>query len=333
MDNLTHTAIGLFLARAGLRRLSPLGTPILMVAANLPDIDIVSSAGGSLNYLHYHRHLTHSLLLMPVMALASVGIVRLAARKPVKWTGAFVGALIAVISHLLLDWTNIYGIRLLLPFSGEWLRLDITNVVDMWIWIVCAVSIAAPFLARLVGGEIASSSRRPSNHGRGFAWFALIFVLLYDCARGVVHARAVTAISSRMYEDAAPVRAVAGPDAINPFLWRGLIETPGAYFVQETNLLARDPLAARPAVFHKPDPDSALEAARRHPAFQEFLRFSQFPLWRVSPYPELENGRRVEVFDMRFGTPLAPGFMISTIVNGQGKVVGVGFAFGTPKSR
>src|SRR5882757_2567323 len=123
MDNLTHTAIGLFLSRAGLRRLSPYATPIVLIAANAPDVDVASALGGSLNYLHFHRHLTHALISMPMLALAVVVLVRVCVRKPVHWGGAFVAALIAVASHLALDWTNIYGIRMLLPFSGQWLRL------------------------------------------------------------------------------------------------------------------------------------------------------------------------------------------------------------------
>src|ERR1022692_3642428 len=134
MDPLTHTATGLFLSRIGLKRWTPLATPILLLAANAPDIDIITAGGGSLSYLHYHRHLTHSLVAMPVMALLPVVLVRLVARKPVHWAGAFFAALIAVASHLLLDLTNAYGIRLLLPFSAEWLRLDLNNIYDLWIW-------------------------------------------------------------------------------------------------------------------------------------------------------------------------------------------------------
>src|SRR5437763_10319932 len=115
MDNVTHTAIGLFLGRAGLGRWSPGGIAITMMAANIPDIDLVTLAGGQLNYLHYHRHLTHSIIAMPVMALLAVAIVRLFLRRPVAWRGAFFAAMIALASHLLLDWTNVYGIRLLLP--------------------------------------------------------------------------------------------------------------------------------------------------------------------------------------------------------------------------
>ena len=69
MDNLTHSLVGLAFSRVGLNRLTPQATAVLLLAANAPDIDVVSAAGGSLNYLHYHRHLTHSLLMAPVMAL------------------------------------------------------------------------------------------------------------------------------------------------------------------------------------------------------------------------------------------------------------------------
>src|SRR5512133_2273028 len=110
MDNLTHTAIGLFLSRIGPGRWSPRATAIMLVAANIPDVDVVTSAAGTLNYLNYHRHLTHSFLLAPVMALAAVALVRLVGRKPVAWIGAFFAALLAIASHFALDWTNVYGI-------------------------------------------------------------------------------------------------------------------------------------------------------------------------------------------------------------------------------
>src|ERR1700719_4498644 len=133
MDNLTHTATGLFLSRAGLNRWTPQASAIVMLAANAPDLDAVSAAGGSINYLHYHRHLTHSIIGMPVMALLSVLVVRGISRKPVKWVGAFAAAMIGVASHLLLDFTNGYGVRLLLPFRQEYYRLEWTSVIDPWI--------------------------------------------------------------------------------------------------------------------------------------------------------------------------------------------------------
>src|ERR1700689_2998079 len=127
MDPLTHSVTGIFLGRAGLNRFCEQAPWILVLAANAPDIDIVTLFGGSLTYLHYHRHLTHSLAALPVMALLPVLAVRLFTRKPFRWLAAYGISFVAVVSHLLLDYTNIYGIRFLLPFSGRWFRLDLTG--------------------------------------------------------------------------------------------------------------------------------------------------------------------------------------------------------------
>ena len=332
MDPLTHTAVGLFLSRAGLNRWTPRATAILILAANAPDIDIVTAAGGAVNYLHYHRHLTHSLAAMPVMALLPVVLVRVAGRKPIRWMGAFCAAMLAIASHLLLDLTNRYGIRLFLPFSADWLRLDLTNVVDLWIWAVFLVGVAGPFLSRLVGTEIASGRRRPEYPGRGFAIFALSFVLLYNCGRAALHARAVASLDARLYRDSVPLRVAALPGPANPLRWRGLVETGDFYAVADVNLAGEfDP--SRAVLFYKPDASPALDAARRAPAVREFLEFSQFPLWRVSPAAELENGRLVEVFDMRFGSPQQPGFMASALVDSENRVVKTSFQFGRVRPR
>jgi inner membrane protein len=332
MDTLTHTATGLFLSRVGLGRWTPRALPILLLAANAPDIDILSAAGGPLNYLHYHRHLTHSLVAMPVMALLAVLVVRVASRKPVHWLGAFFAALIGVASHLLLDFTNSYGLRLWLPFSGEWLRLDLTAVIDIWIWGALLLGIAGPFVARLVGSEVSSGTVREKNHGRGSAIFALAFLLLYNCGRGVLHARAVATLDSRLYGESIPLRVAALPDPANPWHWRGLVETSDSYEVEDLNLAGEfDP--TRGMVFHKPDLNPALEAAHRTVAIQEFLRFSRFPLWRITPVSEPENGQRVEVLDMRFGTPLAPGFVASAVLDSQLHAIKTSFTFGAARPR
>jgi inner membrane protein len=327
MDPLTHTATGLFLSRIGLKRWTPLATPILLLAANAPDIDIVTVSGGSLSYLHYHRHLTHSLVAMPVLALLTVALVRVVARKPVAWAGAFFAALIAVASHLLLDWTNAYGIRLLLPFSAEWLRLDLNNIYDLWIWGVFLLCVAGPFVGRLVGSEIASGGAPSQHHGRAFAWLALLFVLLYDCGRGALHARAVATLGSRLYAGAATARVAALPGPANPMLWKGVADTGDFYAVENVDLLAGfDPIRA--LILYKPPPDAAIEAARRTPVFQEVERFSQFPLWRVSPAPDVPDGRMVQLSDLRFGPPGTPAFMATAILDARLEPVRAWFAWG-----
>jgi inner membrane protein len=332
MDNLTHAATGLLLSRAGLNRWTPFATPILILAANAPDIDVLSATGGSVNYLHYHRHLTHSLIGMPFMAALAIFVTWLAVRKPIHWLGAFAAAIIGVGTHLLLDLTNSYGVRLFLPFSSEWLHLDVTNVIDLWIWGALLLAFLAPLLARLVGSEISSGSLRERYPGRGFAIFGLCFLLLYSYGRYVLHARAVAALQSRIYDEAAPLRVAALPNTANPLLWRGLVETQYTYAVTEMNL-ADDFDPSHATIFHKPDPDPAIEAARRTQAFQVFLGFSQFPLWRVTPAAEPENSKLVEVMDMRFGTPLAPAFVVSALVDSKLRVLQASFRYGAVRPR
>jgi inner membrane protein len=330
MDPLTHTATGLFLSRGGLNRWTPRAAPILMLAANAPDIDLVTLAGGPLNYLHYHRHLTHSLIAMPVMAILPVLLVRAVSRKPVHWAGAFLAALIAVASHLLLDFTNVYGIRLLLPFSGQWLRLDWTGLFDLWIWAAFLLGFAGPALSRLVSAEITSGKARPRYYGRGWAWFALLFFFIYDGGRAALQARAVATLDSRSYQDQTPLRVLAVP-GFNPWQWRGVVETRGFYLVSDIDLTAEF-TPEHGAVFYKPAPDPAMEAARRTPAFQQFLEFNQFPLWRVAAAEQPEGAKQVDLIDMRFGTPSQPGFATSALVNSREEVLETSLTIGRNKT-
>src|SRR5918997_4833804 len=90
MENLTHTLVGLAAARAGLERVSPHATAVCVVAANLPDADIVTLAGGQWTYLQHHRGVTHSVVgtlalgvLLPLLVYAGDAFVaRVRGREP-----------------------------------------------------------------------------------------------------------------------------------------------------------------------------------------------------------------------------------------------------------
>ena len=165
MDNLTHTLTGLALSRAGLNRWHPRAAVLLMLSANAPDSDIVAASRGSLSYFEAHRGITHAIASAPVMALLCVLLVGAFSRSLRGWKAAWGLCLIGVASHLLLDWTNTYGIRLLLPFSARWLHLDLNNLVDLWIWGVLLLAWVGPWLARLVSSEMGA----PAGSGRALA--------------------------------------------------------------------------------------------------------------------------------------------------------------------
>jgi inner membrane protein len=326
MDNLTHSLVGLFLSRAGVNRWSPRATAIVVLAANLPDVDVVSAMGGAPGYLHWHRAWTHSLLAMPLEALVAVALVRVAFRMPLRWRGALAAALLGVGSHVLLDLTNAYGVRVLLPFSSEWIRWDIASIVDPWMLTILLLGILGPFLSRLVGSEISLGGARTRNYGRGGAVFALSVLTMYVGGRAALHARAVSTLESRLYGGAAPLRVAACTAPMNPMRWNGIVETDGFYALAPVDLLREfDPDRSR--ILEKPDPSPALERARTTPAFRELLRFAQYPMWRVWPDEKIENGTHVEAMDLRFGSPVSPAFFARARLDGNGKVVESSFHF------
>jgi inner membrane protein len=326
MDPLTHTLTGLALSRAGLNRFSAYATPVLLLAANAADIDIVTAPWGAVNYLHYHRHITHAFVTIPLMALLAVLVVRPFARKPFPWKTAYLVALVGAASHPLLDWMNVYGVRFLLPFSKKWYALDIASLPDFWMLGMLLLAAVAPWFSRLVSSEIGARS----GTGRGWAITALGFIVLFAFARYLLHERAVAELDARLYAGAAPTQVAALPGPINPFRWRGLVETESSWRVFDVNLLGEfDPTAGR--ILYKPEPDArqaaAAAAARRTEAFRVFLDFSRYPYWRFDPVDQPENGIRVEVMDLRFGLPPRGGFVASALVDQNGRVVESGFRY------
>lgn len=153
MDNLTHTLVGLAAAKAGLERLSFGTTAVCLVAANSPDVDIVAVAGGRWFYLEQHRGITHSVvgvlalaLFVPLLFYACERIAARLRRKPprARLKGLIIASLVVTATHPLLDWTNHYGVRPWLPWSGEWYYGDLVFVVDPWLWLALG---GAAFLA------------------------------------------------------------------------------------------------------------------------------------------------------------------------------------------
>jgi inner membrane protein len=302
MDNITHTLTGVVLSRVGLNRWYARSGLVLMLAANIPDIDIVTAVRGALPYFEAHRGYTHSIAMAPAMALIPMLLGCAISRSMRGWKAAYVLSLIGVASHLLLDWTNAYGVRFLLPFSSRWFRLDLNNIVDLWIWGVLLIASVGPLLGRLVSSEIGARS----GSGRALAIFALAFLVVYDFGRYLAHQRAIETLNSRIYLDqtqqgAAPIRVAAFPTGfVNPLDWSGWIERPELVMHFSMNLLADFDPTSPDRTIYKPQPGPLLDTARQAYPVRKFLDFAQYPLWQVIPVADPEGAHRVEVRDWRF---------------------------------
>jgi inner membrane protein len=171
MDNLTHTLVGLAAAKAGLERASPYATAVCLVAANAPDADILAAAGGGWFYLQHHRGITHSVVGTLALALFVPLLFYAAERLLARWRGfapkirlrgLVLASVAAGATHPLLDWTNNYGLRPFLPWSGKWYYGDLVFILDPWLWLA-------------LGGACFLATARPG--WRVYAWGLLAVVL------------------------------------------------------------------------------------------------------------------------------------------------------------
>jgi inner membrane protein len=148
MDNLTHSLAGAILGQMGLKTKTGLAMPTLIIAANIPDIDAVATLLGGHQHLALRRGVTHGPIAMVILPLILWGIMLAwdkwrpnEKRLPVHKGWLLALAYIGTISHPALDWLNVYGIRLLEPFTSRWFYGDTLFIIDVWIWAALAVGV------------------------------------------------------------------------------------------------------------------------------------------------------------------------------------------------
>jgi len=207
MDNLTHSFLGLTLAKAGLEKLSPGATALCLLAANAPDADIVVLAfGDRWSFLQHHRGITHAIVgvasIAVLLPLIFYGVDRLVARfrhqsPATKFKGLLIASVIASATHPLLDWTNSYGIRFFLPWSQQWSYGDLVFIVDPYLWLILGgaaflLTARTRFLkfiwvgvaAALTFLVITRSSALPSQSLFAALWIVMLVVLIVLAVKG-----------------------------------------------------------------------------------------------------------------------------------------------------
>jgi inner membrane protein len=291
------------MGRAGLNRKTALATATLTLAAEAPDLDVLSRFGGSAFGLNHHRGFTHSFLGVPIVAIAVVGFVyllwRLRGRKtrnpnlPPRWGLLFAYACLAGLSHILFDYTNNYGVRPFWPFSERWYSGDIIFIVDPILLVILTLGLILPALFSLINEEIGVRNRTQAMpRGRLAATVALVAVVAYWGLREYEHSRALAALQSRNYNGADAIRASAYPHPVNPFRWYGIVETP-AFFatmdVDSLNLHSMSPEVdpeEHMQIHYKPEETPVTLAAKKSYLGRVYLSWAQYPITETE---QLEN--------------------------------------------
>lgn len=166
MDNLTHSLVGALLGQAGLKRKTGLAMPALIIGANLPDVDAACFFWlEGTEHLGFRRGITHGPPALVLLPLILAGLLwsfdrwqasrgkRPEGRLPVNFKWLFLLSFFGCLTHPALDWLNVYGIRLLEPFSSQWFYGDTLFIIDVWLWALLGLATWFSLRREKRGGE------------------------------------------------------------------------------------------------------------------------------------------------------------------------------------
>jgi len=310
LEPVTHFLTGASIGRAGLNRKSALATATVTLAAEAPDLDVIGRFRGSVFGFAHHRGFTHSFLGLLLVSSATVGVVylvwRLRGRKiknpdlPPRWGLLFLFAYLAGLSHILLDFTNNYGVRPFWPFSERWYSWDIMFIVEPVMLILLAGGLVLPSFFSLIRREIGVRGQGPP--GRLGATLALIGIVALWGLRDFEQRRAVSAIEARTFQGVDAMRFSAYPIYWNPFLWYGIAETQNffAQSIVDSRTPDVDP-QDRMRIRYKPEETPVTLAAKKSRLGQVYLDWARYPITETE---SLDDGGYIVHFrDLRYDYP------------------------------
>lgn len=286
MDSITQAALGAALARVSLPSSVPL-KPLLIAGAvlgTLPDLDLLISPWQSdVDIFIKHRGATHSLIVLPLVALLATGLLArfVMPFKEVQFWRLYWTCALVLMTHPLLDVLTTYGTQLLWP-------LDKTPFALSAIFIVDPVYTLPLLLAVLVG------KRRQKIIGYTLAGTSIYLVLAI-----LLQASMETRLKSQV-ADAPPMTGdlqitMALNTPLNILFWRGLYITDDGYAVQHRYIWqnwSQDSWLVFP---NSEGHDSVKTALADHPQFAPLAKFSH------QAYHLRREGNQWVYADLRMG--------------------------------
>ena len=298
---------GAVLARTGLNRKAAYATLAMTLAAEAPDIDTLWSIGGPVTGFEHHRGITHTFLGIPFEAAILVGGIWLWHRwrgsrgkpplAPVKWGLLYAFALIALLSHILLDWTNNYGVRPFFPFNPRWYSGSFVFIFEPVMFLLLLLALIAPFFFGLISSEV--GERKQQFRGAGWAGFALAAIVVLWGWRWIERDNALGL--ARAEDASGPMMSVfASPYPLNPFTWAVVVETPDAYRLLTVDNLRSEALSApETGTIYRPATTLATLVAKRSYLGRIYLDWSLYPIVEQTGM-DADGNATVTFRDLRF---------------------------------
>jgi inner membrane protein len=305
LEPVTHFLTGAVLARAGFNRKTALATATMTLAAEAPDLDVFWGFKGPAYSFAHHRGFTYSflgLILVSAVVTAFMYLIwRLRRRKtnipdlPPRWGLLFLFSYIAGLSHILLDFTNNYGVRPFWPFWEKWYSWDIVFIFEPALYMILIGGLVLPLIF---------SRGESAPRGRKFAAAALICVALLYAFRDHEHRHAVHAVLQQSFRSGPPLRVSVYPYYWHLYRWYAVAETPATFATSDIDSRTGQLDQAELEYFARPPETPATLAAKRSYLGRAYLSWAQYPL--VTETPAGEN-TIVRFRDLRYDYPRLRG--------------------------
>jgi inner membrane protein len=237
LDTLTHALSGALLARATAPgNLAPRALPRRIAAGFFacaaPDLDFVIGFVGPVEYLLWHRGVTHSLILLPAWALAYSWILAKLLREPGGWRALYGVTALALLVHIDGDLITSFGTMIFAPFSDWRAALGTTFIIDLWF--------SGIILAGLVSSAFFFRSRIP-------AVAASLALAGYVGFQYVQKQRAMELGAEYAKSAAIPnARVTVHPRPVSPFNWTVFVSDDQTHRFAHVNLVRKEPRRYEP---------------------------------------------------------------------------------------
>ncbi len=332
LEPLTHFLTGAVLARAGFNRKSALATATMTLAAEAPDLDVIGLLKGPVFGFAHHRGFTHSFLGLILTSAIVVGFMYviwiLRGRKTnipglvPRWGLLFVFAYIAGFSHIVLDFTNNYGVRPFWPFLGKWYSWDIVSIIEPALYVFLIPGLVLPELF---------SRGKPLPRGRTAAVLTLIAIGSMYAVRDHEHREAVHELEAMHFNLSTSTRVSAYPYFWTVFRWYAVAETKDLFATSDIDSRSGKLDMKELRFFYKKPETPATLAAKRSYAGRVYLDWAQYP-WVT----ENVSGEDAVVHfkDLRYDYPrMRGGSTLSCTVELDRNLNIVGESFGARKQQ
>lgn len=313
------------------------------------------AAGGTLDYLAWHRGPTHGPLGVIGLAALTAGLVwgwqrwfePRRATEHASFRGLLAASLAGLVCHVLMDFPTSYGTRLFSPFDWHWYATDLMPIVDIYL------------LSVLLSGMVLGRAR-PARRQQA-AVIVMAFTVLNYAVRATAHQWALSAAATVMAPalpdrcpDAVPpslisrwptesplerrgrgaarclIELAAIPTFLSPLHWQIIARNTDSYETLALDLLrdrTRSPGAIdapwRSASHHPDQWTPGVVRAADTELGRVFLGFSRFPA--TESVLNEDESATVRWTDLRFSTPDRPGprgmFAAVVTLSADGRVV------------